>query len=61
MDYKKANRHWTNATSFEKVFFSSRPWLVDDIEKALRDATSETIRRFSHNGHNDESDAFRHC
>ena len=52
---------YMNSTDGEKEFLHHHP--VDAIQIAWNKekAFDETVRRFGHNGHNDASDAFRHC
>lgn len=48
-------------TPQEKQFIQKHPLDALTIKKAKEAAFAETTRRFGRNGHNDKSDAFRHC
>lgn len=48
-------------TPKEKSYLFSHPQHASIIEDSKQKAFKETIRLFGHNGHNDKSDAFRHC
>lgn len=48
-------------TPQEQLYIRSHPQHVFAIKGAKESATTETRRRFGKNGHNDRSDAFRHC
>lgn len=45
----------------EKLFVASNPYSAPVIRFSADEATQKTIQIFGHNGHNDMSDAFRHC
>ncbi|MVF14967.1 hypothetical protein FT643_22845 [Ketobacter sp. MCCC 1A13808] len=61
MEYSTARKKYDKLNWREKLVISSSPWIADDIEYFASTATTETINRFGHNGHNDASDSFRHC
>lgn len=48
-------------TPKEKQFVQKHPLDALTIRQAKGTAFAETKRRFGKNGHNDKSDAFRHC
>jgi hypothetical protein len=48
-------------TEEEKKYIISNPVQSYVIKECKDDAEQETERRFGYNGHNDETDAFRHC
>lgn len=58
---------WSNMTPAEKAVIAamaSNPVTAPKIliiKLSKDNAFNETTRRFGHNGHNDKSDAFRHC
>jgi hypothetical protein len=56
---------WSNLTPAEKAVIAAMtatdPIKVVFIKLSKDKAFDETSRRFGHNGHNDRSDAFRHC
>ncbi len=43
------------------MVLAANPWVIDDVEKYADMATNETNSRFGYSGHNDKTDAFRHC
>ncbi len=45
----------------ERLFIANKPDTAPVIYSASEEAISETRRIFGDNGHNDISDAFRHC
>ena len=45
----------------EKKYLKSKPHHAYYIYQAGNEATEMTIKKFGKNGHNDASDAFRHC
>ncbi|MDE1474930.1 DUF6973 domain-containing protein [Xenorhabdus bovienii] len=57
-DYKNLSKQITES---EKVFFVNDPYSIPIIHSAAQEASNETKRLFGINGHNDLSDAFRHC
>jgi hypothetical protein len=52
---------WSNLTPAEKVYIGLHPEHALIIKNSKDTAFNETSRRFGHNGHNDRTDAFRHC
>lgn len=52
---------FNSLTPAEQEYVKGHPHHVLIIEEAKSTAFSETQRRFGINGHNDRSDAFRHC
>jgi hypothetical protein len=48
-------------TDAEKAYVKRHPYNAYKISECKDVAISETKKEFGHNGHNDESDAFRHC
>ncbi|PXF31500.1 hypothetical protein WH50_09570 [Pokkaliibacter plantistimulans] len=48
-------------TDAEKKYLTSHPHHAFAIRAAKDKAFAETVTRFSRNGRNDKSDAFRHC
>lgn len=52
---------YKNLTPQEQQYFHSHPHHAFAIKESKEIAFSETRKRFGHNGHNDSSDAFRHC
>lgn len=48
-------------TPEEQAYIRSHPFHAVPIKDAKEAAYAETRTRFGHNGHNDKSDAFRHC
>ncbi len=52
---------FNNLKPLEKIYLAARPWHAIAIERCKQKATSETKKRFGFNGHNEDSDAFRHC
>lgn len=48
-------------TSDEKIYIFMYPEHATAIKASKETAYAETRRRFGRNGHNDRSDAFRHC
>lgn len=53
---------YNHLTSAERQFIKTYP-IIDSmtIQEDTKKAFQETSRRFGLNGHNDKSDAFRHC
>ncbi len=56
-----AGSAYYNLTDGEKDYVKSHPWNAAIISWNKEVAVDETVRRFGKNGHNDSSDAFRHC
>lgn len=56
-----AGSSYYNLTEGEKAYVKSHPWNAAQIAWDKEKAFDETVRRFARNGHNDASDAFRHC
>jgi hypothetical protein len=52
---------WSRLTPAEKTYFALNPTHLVIVKLAAETATKETVKRFGHNGRNDDSDAFRHC
>jgi hypothetical protein len=52
---------WEKLTPQEQAYLRSKPHHAFAIQGARDAAYEETKRRFGRNGHNDKSDAFRHC
>ena len=52
---------WTRLTPAEKAYIATHPLDAPIIKESKDTAFNETARRFGVNGHNDASDAFRHC
>lgn len=52
---------WERLTLMEKLYITSHPQHAYAIKASKGKAYSETKNRFSYNGRNDASDAFRHC
>lgn len=56
---------WNNLTPAEKAVIAAMtatsPAKVIFVKLSKDKAYNETISRFGYNGHNDKSDAFRHC
>lgn len=52
---------WNRLTPAEKAYIATHPEHAVIIRSSKQTAFDETQRRFGRNGHNDESDAFRHC
>lgn len=50
-----------NLTPQEQAYVRSHPFHAVTIKSAKETAYAETRARFGRNGHNDKSDAFRHC
>lgn len=48
-------------TPQEQAYIQSHPHHALTIKEAKETAFAETKARFGRNGHNDKSDAFRHC
>jgi hypothetical protein len=48
-------------TPAEKLYILRHPHHALTIKDSKETAYAETRRRFGRNGHNDQSDAFRHC
>ncbi len=48
-------------TPKEQEYLRNNPHHVMLLKEAREAAFAETVRRFRRNGHNDKSDAFRHC
>lgn len=48
-------------TPQEQAYLRNNPHHAMILKEARELAFAETIRRFRRNGHNDKSDAFRHC
>ncbi|MGJ0626330.1 DUF6973 domain-containing protein [Xenorhabdus bovienii] len=59
--YQENKKLYNRLTESEKVFFINDPYSVPVIHSAKEEAFKETQRLFGVNGHNDLSDAFRHC
>lgn len=57
-DYEK---QWGDLTPAEKSFIKTYPQYALTIKSSKKKAFEETKRKFGRNGHNDISDAFRHC
>jgi hypothetical protein len=60
-----AYEQWNRLTPAEKAVLAAltlrNPAAPLLIQNSKDKAFSETASRFGHNGHNDQSDAFRHC
>jgi hypothetical protein len=57
-----AYESWNELTPAEKaVIVAMGPIKAVFVKKSKDTAFNETSRRFGYNGHNDKSDAFRHC
>ena len=54
-------KQWEKLTPMEKLYIATNPHHAFAIRASKKKAFAETLNRFGHNGHNDESDAFRHC
>ncbi|MEH6434043.1 DUF6973 domain-containing protein [Massilia sp. DD77] len=54
-------KQFQRLTPQEQSYLRSRPYHAFAIQAARDTAYKETQRRFGRNGHNDRSDAFRHC
>lgn len=52
---------WTRLTPTEKGYLLSHPGQINTIKNSKDIAFQETQNRIGNNGHNDNSDAFRHC
>ena len=52
---------WEKLNTSEKLAIAQWPALGVVVPKAKDKAFAETTKRFGNNGHNDKSDAFRHC
>jgi hypothetical protein len=52
---------YKNLTPQEQLYIRSHPHHAFAIKEAKEIAITETRKRFGFNGHNDRSDAFRHC
>jgi hypothetical protein len=52
---------WTRLNRQERAYLITHPHHVTRIRNSRDKAFRETDARFSRNGHNDRSDAFRHC
>ena len=52
---------WNKLNPSEKLAVAAHPVLASVVPKAAENAFAETKSRFGHQGHNDKSDAFRHC
>ena len=48
-------------TPQEQAYLRNNPHHAMILKDAREAAFAETLRRFRRNGHNDQSDAFRHC
>ncbi len=57
----KAYDQYKHLTQQEKQYVKTHPHHILPIKDAKETASAETKKRFGHNGHNDKSDAFRHC
>ncbi len=54
-------KQWEKLATLEKIYIATHPQHAIAIRDSKKNAFSETKKRFGHNGHNDDSDAFRHC
>lgn len=54
-------QQFISLTLAEKRYMWSHPHHANTIRNSKNIAFQETQSRFKHNGHNDKSDAFRHC
>ena len=54
-------KQFQRLTPQEQSYLRSKPYHAFAIQAARDSAYGETQRRFGRNGHNDRSDAFRHC
>lgn len=52
---------WNHLTVVEKIYLVTHPLNAARIKTSKNDAFQETSKRFGYNGHNDKTDAFRHC
>lgn len=52
---------YNHLTPSEQQFIKAHPLDAIAIQEDTQKAFQETARRFGFNGHNDKSDAFRHC
>ena len=56
-----AYENWNRLNNNEKLSIAQWPALGTAVPVAKDKAFAETLSRFGHQGHNDKSDAFRHC
>jgi len=56
-----AYEQWNRLNYNEKLAIAQWPALGVTVPEAKDKAFAETLSRFGHQGHNDSSDAFRHC
>ena len=56
-----AYEKWEKLNPSEKMAVAAYPILASVVPEAANKAFAETKTRFGHQGHNDASDAFRHC
>jgi len=56
-----AYEEFSKLTPAEKVFIATHPLQAMTIKGSKGTAFNETQKRFGVNGHNDSTDAFRHC
>lgn len=54
-------KQYQQPTPQEQSYLRGNPHHAFAIQEAREEAYEETQRRFGRNGHNDKSDAFRHC
>jgi len=54
-------KEWERLNAMEKIYIATNPHHAFAIRESKKKAFSESLKRFGHNGHNDDSDAFRHC
>lgn len=52
---------YSGLTQAEKEYLHRHPEDVFALKRARDEANAAVVRIFGRNGHNDESDAFRHC
>lgn len=56
-----AYEQWNKLNPSEKLAIAQYPALGTAVPVAKDKAFAETVKRFGHQGRNDNSDAFRHC
>ncbi len=58
---KQIYKQYNSLKEGEKAYLKSNPHHAFAIKESKNVAFAETKSRFGNNGHNDKSDAFRHC
>ena len=59
--YKLNPDRYFGASVYEGMLVATHPFEALTVNSVAEQAHEETFRRFGRTGHNDASDAFRHC